>query len=110
MEERRDEQQGIQISGIYRSTEITKNAHTEGRTTMGTRTIRERLYEDTREGRIPMSDMKAIETYLNKKEYREEYNSRPEVKDKRRAYNRARNEKAKLGRQLLQGLLGKNEE
>lgn len=95
----------VKISGVYTSTANHNQAHTPGRLTMDTTTIRERLYEQTAAGEITQVDMKAIETYLNKVDYRREYNRRPEVRAKRKEYMKERNEKAKVGRQLLNSLL-----
>lgn len=99
------------ISGIYSDeTTISQNAHTEGRTTMGTTTIRERLEEQAVNGQITMVDLRAIERYLDKVEYRREYNKRADVVAKRKEYNKKRNEEEKQGRQLLAMLLAERGE
>ena len=72
--------------------------------------MREKTYEAYKSGLITLEEAQAITLYLQKKEYREQYNKRPEVRERRKAYNRERNAKASIGRQLLNQLIGSKEE
>lgn len=65
--------------------------------------LREETYKRYKTGEITLEEARAIELYLNKREYRANYNKRPEVQQKRKAYMRARNEKVKMGAELLKG-------
>lgn len=70
--------------------------------TLSTTEIRERV--EGLEG-ASLSDLRAIESYLKRREYREEYNKREEVRLRRKAYNQRKAEEARIGRQLLVQLL-----
>lgn len=72
--------------------------------------MRETTYEAYKAGKITLQEAREIELYLNKREYRQMYNKREEVVLKRKAYNRERAEKAKIGRQMLNLLLGSKED
>ena len=46
---------------------------------------------------------KEVNTFLHQEAYRKEYNARPEVKEKRKAYSKTRNERYKMLRELVKG-------
>ncbi len=47
---------------------------------------------------------KEIQSYLNKINYRKMYNLRPEVKERRAAYNKVRNDKIKMIGELIKSM------
>lgn len=81
--------------GVTMSTKIT----------MSTEEIRQRIGEAYDGGIATAADLRAIETYLDKKEYRENYNRRPEVKARRKAYMATRNQVQKVGKSRLEEVL-----
>lgn len=56
---------------------------------------------------LTMVDMKSIETYLQKREYREVYNKRPDVVAKRKERNRKQAQEMKETRMMIELLLAK---
>jgi|SRR5262245_12025725 len=92
------------ISGIYGSTAITGNAHTEGRTAMSTEEMRDRANAEYESGNISAVDLTAMMKYLDKREYNQERNARPEVKAARKEYNRKQAAIRKEGKALLEML------
>lgn len=73
--------------------------------TMSTEEIRARVNEAFDGDKIAAVDLKAIETYLSKLEYRAEYNKRPEVIAKRKAYMAERRQTEKVGKQRIAQLM-----
>lgn len=93
------------ISGIYGSTAITGNAHTEGRTAMSTEEMRDRANAAYDSGSISAVDLTAMMKYLDKREKTAERNKRPEVKAARKLYNQKQAAIRKEGRALLSMLM-----
>lgn len=73
--------------------------------TMSLADVRARINAEWESGSTNVVDLTLMEKALAKLEYRAEYNRRPEVKAKRREYNRTQKNNLKAGRQLIAQLL-----
>lgn len=60
--------------------------------------------------KLSYTELQAVLQHLDKLAYRTEYNMRPEVRAKRKAYNTNRLATEKMGRQLLNQLLNERNE
>src|SRR5262245_14428391 len=67
--------------------------------------MREETYNAYKAGLIGLEEASKITTYLNKREYNQIRNKRPEVREARKAYNQKKAEERKEGRIMLQMLL-----
>lgn len=76
--------------------------------TMSAATIRERV-EENADG-LTAVDLRAIEMFLDRQAYRNEYNKRPEVRARRREYNEKRRDEMKRGKELLEQILAVRKE
>ncbi len=52
---------------------------------------------------------KLLEREIKQEIYREEYNKRPEVQERRRAYNRRKAEETKIARRVVKGELTRDQ-
>lgn len=74
------------------------------RMTMSVEEMRERANAAYDAGAVTAVDLRAMEIYLGKLEQRQNYNRRPEVKARRAAYMKTRNEIAKIGKAKVERL------